>query len=632
MALDKLFGIGIKFSLIDKLTKASRGIVKSLNNVEKHAERADKVMGMAKKNWSRGWKMGLTGAAMTAPFVMIGKSLIEVNSEVERFEAQLTTALKSTEKARKMLDWATITAAKTPFELNEVIDATTRLEMYGLSAKKWFPLTGDMAGAMNKGVVQAVEAVADAISGGGLERLKEFGVTSQMLKAVGWSGTYQTAEGIYTLKKALESVMVGKFEGGMERLAATFTGKLSNMMDFIFRFKQISGKSLFEYSKTKLSELLLWLSKLEETGSLKKWAEIIGDSFIKAVQLLENVGKAIFTTVIPIIKFLEAHPALAKTIGMLSILSGAIVAIVGVLFSVAGGIGFLVANALQLLPLIKSIGFAFFALKFFAITALGPIIATAGPVVLAIAAIAGIAYLLYRNWETVSRALRKVWEAIVTGFKWLINLIISYYKWLWGFVSSLPGRFYDAGKKIILNMVAGIKSVIMVPYNTVKEGLQKLRDLLPFSPAKEGPLKDIDKSGRAFGDTFAAGILRSVAGVRDATMTLAAAGMIYGPAWSPTAISPADITAAQTSPLIKEWRTKKPAGTTGVGGITDLSSDLDLGGGFGGGGSSVTNNYYTIHVEQGAVVTEMGESLGDDFDDRVENALENLLKKAGIGS
>jgi phage-related protein len=65
-------------------------------------------------------------------------------------------------------------------------------------------------------------------------------------------------------------------------------------------------------------------------------------------------------------------------------------------------------------------------------------------------------------------------------------------------VRGLPGRalnalgnlgsyLYNSGRSLLQGFVNGIKSMISAPANAVKSALSKARNLLPFSPAKEGP-------------------------------------------------------------------------------------------------------------------------------------------------
>lgn len=55
-------------------------------------------------------------------------------------------------------------------------------------------------------------------------------------------------------------------------------------------------------------------------------------------------------------------------------------------------------------------------------------------------------------------------------------------------------------------MGRGINAVIDDPYGAMEKGLSKLRNLLPFSDAKEGPLSSLTQSGMALLQTFGAGI------------------------------------------------------------------------------------------------------------------------------
>lgn len=75
-------------------------------------------------------------------------------------------------------------------------------------------------------------------------------------------------------------------------------------------------------------------------------------------------------------------------------------------------------------------------------------------------------------------------------------------------IASAIGWFRESGKKIITTFTEGIKSVINHPVEAVKKGLQKIRNMLPFSDAKTGPLNQLTLSGRKVMSTFSSGIDR----------------------------------------------------------------------------------------------------------------------------
>lgn len=66
--------------------------------------------------------------------------------------------------------------------------------------------------------------------------------------------------------------------------------------------------------------------------------------------------------------------------------------------------------------------------------------------------------------------------------------------------------FRQSGSKIMTTFTEGIKSAISAPVNAVKGGLQKIRNMLPFSDAKTGPLSTLTLSGKRTMSTYAAGL------------------------------------------------------------------------------------------------------------------------------
>lgn len=66
--------------------------------------------------------------------------------------------------------------------------------------------------------------------------------------------------------------------------------------------------------------------------------------------------------------------------------------------------------------------------------------------------------------------------------------------------------FFESGKKIVSTFADGIKSAFSGAVDAVKGGLQKIRNLLPFSDAKEGPLSTLTLSGQRTMTTYAHGL------------------------------------------------------------------------------------------------------------------------------
>jgi len=144
----------------------------------------------------------------------------------------------------------------------------------------------------------------------------------------------------------------------------------------------------------------------------------------------------------------------------------------------------------------------------------------ANPWVLIASAAAGAALLIATHWDWVKKKLLAIWNAIKAGAVWLWNAfkrfagIASWFMPVIGplkIIHALVKKFFHidlftAGKHIIMSLAKGIWSVITSPVQAIKNLVSKIRRFLPFSPAKEGPLSTLDRTGPALVKTFTEGI------------------------------------------------------------------------------------------------------------------------------
>lgn len=234
-------------------------------------------------NEARGLKGSLGGLKALIGTVFAGITvkkgfdwLVQSNADMETYENTLSIVMKSQEKAAETLAWASEFAAKTPFEIPGVIEATTRLTSYGLEAQKVLGITGDMASVMGKDLMQAVEAVADAQTGE-VERLKEFGITKGMIeeqaKLLGMNPINSKGQitDMAAFNTALFSLMEERYAGGMELQSKTFKGMMSNLQDFVGTIGRKLGAPIFDAFKGQLAKVITWLEGLEESGAIDTW-------------------------------------------------------------------------------------------------------------------------------------------------------------------------------------------------------------------------------------------------------------------------------------------------------------------------------------------------------------------------
>lgn len=256
----------------------------------------------------------------------VGKSALESASGLEGYRSTLNVVLKDQQKAAKMMAWAVEFANKTPFETDSVVEATVRLQSYGIEAQSVMTQIGDMAGVMNKDLMQAVEAVADAQTGE-LERLKEFGITKAMITAKGAelykNQTIVNNKGqIVDQQKfndALFALMEDRFKGGMEIQAKSYKGLMSTIAGVwktgLAQMAGISGTgeiiegSAFDAAKEGLGWVSDKMQSLSKSGTFEKIGKKIGSTVqtgIKYGKKVLDVAKRIKDSVGDTIRTISA--------------------------------------------------------------------------------------------------------------------------------------------------------------------------------------------------------------------------------------------------------------------------------------------------------------------------------------
>ena len=239
------------------------------------------------------------------------KSMFDNASSMEGYRNTLNVVMKDTELAGKKIKEAIEFANSTPFETDEIVAGMVKLESYGIdSSNEVMTMVGDMAGVMGKSFDQAVEAVADAQTGE-LERLKEFGITKNMIvehaeKTMGDIEIVNAKGQIVNQEKfneAMFSLMKERYAGGMELQAKTAKGVLSTTAGMIGNIMAILGGvdeygyviegGLLDTVKNVVEKINNKLKELSDNGTIKKIQEKING----AIAVVKNVVKAVIAKI-----------------------------------------------------------------------------------------------------------------------------------------------------------------------------------------------------------------------------------------------------------------------------------------------------------------------------------------------
>lgn len=351
---------------------------------------------------------GLLAVAGGGVLGLVSRAVVTTAAEFEKFGAILETTEGSAEGARKALDWVSEFAAKTPFELAEVTDNFVKLRAYGLDPTTGLLRTlGDTAAAMGKPLSQAVEAIADAVTGEN-ERLKEFGIKASK---AGNKIIYEyTQNGVQMQKVAqrsnramiqatLEGIFNAKYAGAMEKMSNTWGGMVSNLSDQWTRFvNMVAAAGVFDFLKGKLQGFLAEVDRMAADGTLQALAQTIGDNLVTGL-------KAAWQAFSELLELLKTGWTWLNDIkDVFGSWKPILVAVAAV---IAG----------PLLAAIVSLGTAVIGLS----TALA-----ATPIGLIAAGLAGLvtaAVLLYEKWDWVAKQLTAIWDGLVAKVQPLINAV-----------------------------------------------------------------------------------------------------------------------------------------------------------------------------------------------------------------
>ncbi|WP_299733984.1 tape measure protein [uncultured Endozoicomonas sp.] len=293
--------------LAGNLSRRAAQYSRSLQQLSQRGSRSLAALSRAASSASAGIdKMGnralIGGAGLTFAFK---KTFVDTAAEFERFEVILSRLEGSSAKGKQAMDWVSDFAASTPYELNQVTDSFVKLKAYGLDPIQGNLLRtlGDTSAAMGKPLEQAVEAMADAITGEN-ERLKEFGIKA---RAEGQKIVYEyTANGETMTKVAdksnramiqstLQGIWNDKYGGAMNDLSKTWGGMTSNMSDQWTRFQNmVMSQGAFQELKGEIEGVLGTLNQMNDDGTLNDKAKVISEELVAGLRAAKEVGAGLY--------------------------------------------------------------------------------------------------------------------------------------------------------------------------------------------------------------------------------------------------------------------------------------------------------------------------------------------------
>lgn len=277
----------------------------------------------------------IIGTGLVYAIDRLGGSLLNSSAQFEGFKTQLETITGSAVRAQKMFQETVDFAARTPFEVAELVEVRALLESVGVVGLDALTSVGNAAASMNRSIIDTGAALVSMEK----EVLQRYGI---MLKREADSATFtwRAADGARRnitvanndeiLRSTLIAIWNERYAGGMERFTSTWKGMTSNLADHWTQFMvKVGDAGLFDYMKGGVSLVLEEIDNLKKDGTLDDWAQQTSDNIIYVFETTALGVASIADTAIPVARGIwndgilpvwqavEGLPTVIKEIGVI---------------------------------------------------------------------------------------------------------------------------------------------------------------------------------------------------------------------------------------------------------------------------------------------------------------------------
>ncbi len=242
------------------------------------------------------------------------------------------------------------------------------------------------------------------------------------------------------------AITLEQFQRGAKALGIRGERLLAVNTDDLVKFRRDLGNPDLVKGAAMQGALTVLAGFNEQMGILLRKLDVVKEAF--GAQLLgpiQAMGAALSPIIDSIGKFAEAHPRIVKFVALFAAISAAALITVGAIAGLAAGVLFVGSIILA-----------------------SPIIAWAIGIGVALAAVVA-AFAAFA--PRVGGAILKVIE----------------------FLAMLPVKAFESGYNVVAMLAKGIWSAATLPARAMESVVKKIRGYLPFSPAKEGPLRDLHR-------------------------------------------------------------------------------------------------------------------------------------------
>ena len=482
--MDKHLRIALILSAVDK---ASSVISNAVNKSSRNLEKIGRSARIQEQMDSVGNRALLAGAAVTGFFA----STLGAASSLE--ESLSKTRVVFGENSDAVIRWAENSAVAFGQSQQDALEAASTygnlFQAFGVGRQQaqemsttLTQLAADLASFNNTSVEEAIIALRSGLSGE-TEPLKRFGVAINDVRLKDQA-----------LRMGLISTTKGALEPGIKAQAAfalimhdtaLAQGDFARTSDGFANSQRIARAELANTTAQLGAALIPAVTQLLKAvlpviQAFARWAKE-NPGLVKTIA----AGGVALLALGGALKIASAAMAIFNAVALLNPIGLIVAAVIAAIAAITALVVYwedLVAWFKQTSPLMKVV--------------LAPLIAALGPLLL-------IAYAIRQiidNWGTISQFFVDIWNTADQTFTKILGRVEAFvmavpnaFQAIYDYLAGLWERFYQAGANIVNSIAEGMKSAAMAPINAMEAMVGKMRDYLPFSPAKTGPLRDIHR-------------------------------------------------------------------------------------------------------------------------------------------
>ena len=231
---------------------------------------------------------------------------LDAAGDLEMYKVQLEAVMESAEAAAAAFQESMDFSVKTPFEPDEIIQTRVLLEGVGVKGQEAVKSVATAAAALNRNILDVGTAVismeTEPLRRMGIQLKKNgdefiFSYRDKMNQAVSL-----TVNGFSQAQEGLLEILETKYDGGLDKMAQTFQGKLSTMKGAWKQFMASFGDGVMGPAKDILDDIINMLNegidskKAEELGKwvggkVAEFRENLSGAFDAAKKIATGIGK-----------------------------------------------------------------------------------------------------------------------------------------------------------------------------------------------------------------------------------------------------------------------------------------------------------------------------------------------------